>query len=218
MENTQSESGMQWHRLPLCRKYQLVRFAAHPLLVGLANEGRTPRAMWALGALSEGPPAVLGVWAHSAEGALNWSAVFDELATRGVERIRYIIYADAAAAQAAYPQVTVLGNTAPLLKGGAAPPKRLLRSSLSLREVEHLAGHTPCELPRRISQLARRCDEVARRLQWDLGAAALRHGPFESGAAAAAFVEAGLMKAEDRHRRRRLAQQWKADLRAAAAA
>jgi hypothetical protein len=199
------EPGRRWDGLPLCCRYRLVHFAVQPIRVRASTAAHNWSVRWALGAMSDGQPEVVGVWPHSIEGVLNWREVFDELAARGVQRIRYAVHVDPAAALAAFPDLKVINSTRP--EPGVLDAAAEQRDSMTT-EMRRAGGGGRCaasEVPQRVRQLARRVEAAAQLLQRGLGQAATRHGPFESGSVAAAFVEAWLTSAEHRQRRSRIA-------------
>jgi hypothetical protein len=218
MGSTRLDSQAGWEGRPLCCRYVLVHFAAQPIQARTGSAARGWTVTWALGAMRDEQPEAVGVWKHPIDGVLDWRSVFDDLAARGVERIRYAANLDAAAAQTTFPDLTVLstaGSEPGELDVAAGQADQM---STGMRRA---GGGRHCDangLPRRGQQLARRVDQAAQLLQRGLSQAATRHGPFESGLVAAAFVEAWLANAELRQRRRRLAAIRAADLRVAAAA
>ena len=85
----------KWLGRPLCRRYSLVSFSSpFAWTKAGASMGGWP-VIWALGMLANGDHEVLGVWAPQADGMLNLQALFNELANRGVERIGFVISAEA---------------------------------------------------------------------------------------------------------------------------
>lgn len=216
MESAHLDSHAWLRGRPLCCRYLLVHFAALPMQVRAGAAASGSPIVWALGAMSDGQPEVLGVWQHPVKGALDWQAVFADLAIRGVVRIRYVDHVDAAAAQATFPEVTVLSSPWPELSGlptaaGKGPPV-WTRANGAVKRRRGDAN----EPPRGVEQLARRLDRASQLLQRDLSKAATRRGPIETGAAAAAFVEAWLESAERRERKRQLAAERRAAVAAAA--
>lgn len=217
MESTALHPNGKWQGgPPLCSRYLLVRFAnvaTHCL--GASPESRSSLT-WALGAQSDGSCEVLGVWPHSAEGALDWRAVFSDLTHRGVEHIRYAVHADALAARATFPTIAALawsllepGHFGTSAMGDVATGTQARGAGL-----EHCSDAS--DLPRRVRQVLRRSEEAAKTLWRGLRRAAIQHGPFARGNAAAAFVTTWLENAERRERKRRLASQHRAAVAAAA--
>ncbi len=92
-----------WQGLPLCRSYVLVHFATQPLRVRLEGTTRSCFVTWALGALGCDEQEVLGAWPHSTAKGLNWQAVFDDLAVRGIEKVSFVVHEGVGVAQAAIP-------------------------------------------------------------------------------------------------------------------
>lgn len=192
---------------PLCRAYQLVHFAIAPTQVAAALPAG--RVTWALGTVSDGSHEVLGAWQHSTDGALNWQQVFEDLAARGIDQIRFVVRAEASSASLMLPAVRVIGVSM------RAPAQRVPRSA----RTRHAGGSLDCdsdEVPLRVRRLVRHSGKAAQLLQQGLMRAATRHGPVESPHAAAAFVAEWLESAERRERRRRLATQHQAAVAAAA--
>lgn len=200
-----AESGGGWHGPPLCTRYLLVHFAAHQTQVLTGAAARSWTVIWALGAMSNGQPEGVGVWQQASDGGLNWRSVFADLAARGVERIRFAVQADAVAAKATFPDLTVLRTIGPEPSSLEAAPLQVVQKSMEVRGAGRGRRCEPCDPPRRVLQVARRVDRAAQLWQRGLRQAAARHGPFESGSAAASFVETWIATAELRQRRRRLA-------------
>lgn len=197
------------HGLPLCRRYEIVHFVVQPILVQAVGDVQSWPVTWATGTLSDGHSSVLGAW-QPATAAPNWPATFDDLARRGVERIRIAIGADADAAIAAFPQVTLFNSVLHLSGTLTVSPRHDPLGSTS-----HAAATTPRsdagKLPRRVRQLVRRTEEAARLLRLGLTQAAARRGPFDGPRDAAMFVEAWLENAERRERQRRYSAQRRAE-------
>lgn len=116
---------------------------------------------------------MLGTWAEPASGALNWREVFDDLAARGVERIRFVVTAERDAVPAAYPHVTVLSSVAPLLR---LPPELALSGALSRRSL------------RLVLSIAR----IVQQLQAQLTRVVRRYGCFADRQAAVSFESRSL--------------------------
>jgi hypothetical protein len=205
MEITHIDPHASWQGRPLCCRYLLVHFATRLIQARADSAAHSWSVTWALGALSDGHSEMLGVWRHSTEGVLNWQAVFDGLAVRGVEQIRFAIHVDAAFAQTTFPGLKALNTALPERDELEISAKHDAPRSTEICEAGNGRSCDPSELPRRVQVLARRTEEAVLLLQRGLRQAAIRHGPFESGSAAAAFAEAWLANAEHRHRRRRLA-------------
>ncbi len=205
MEIAHLDPHASWQGRPLCCRYLLVRFVTGPIQSRADTTVHRWSAMWALGVLSDGQPEVLGVWHHPIEGVLNWQAVFEDLVVRGVEQIRFAVHADADTAHAAFPDLTVLDPTLPEIGDRQVSAGQGAPRSTEVRDAANERRRDASEMPRRVRLLARRTEEVVLLLRRGLNQAAIRHGPFESGSAAATFVEAWLSSAERRQRRRRLA-------------
>ncbi len=217
MELQITDRPVQRDRLPLGCDYRLILFKRQPISSIARGSLCVSALAWSVGALSDGETEVLGVWPHSSEGSLDWVAVFDELIGRGVERIRFVVGADGAVEQVAFPEVTVLGIGVPSSNGLSSLANRTSPGSKLLGKTDSVVG-APAELPPRALRLLRRCDEAAQRLERGLTPAIRRHGPFENPAAATAFVETWLLQAERRLHRQQLALQRRTYLRAAAPA
>lgn len=179
MQLTDLDPSGMWQGRPLCCRYLLGHFSAQALQVLSGDAEHSSFVTWALGTLSDGSREVLGTWPHSIEGELNWQEVFDDLALRGAERIRFAVHADGSAARATFPDLKMLDAT--------------------------LSGEAFAALPQRARRLVRRSEEAAQVLQRRLRQATTRHGPFKCVSAAVAFVEARLADAERRERQRQLA-------------
>lgn len=134
---------------------------------------------WALGTLSDGQREALGAWQHSIAGVLNWQAVFDDLAVRGVERIRFVVSADADAARATLPHSAMLNSV--------------------VLESAHI-GAPPEALSPRLRRIADSADAAAQQMQAALARMIHRHGSFESPQAALLFLDAAFQRLEDRSR------------------
>jgi len=134
-------------------------------------------SIWALGALEDGQLEVLGAWPTLPSGGPDWREVFESLATRGVERIRFVISADADAVEAARMGATVLTldsqSGSPNLAPASARPFRL-------RRIVELAAMEVSMMQAELVRLIR------------------RHGAFASTAAASDFVESALARMERR--------------------
>lgn len=198
MEGTRLDQHASWQALPLCCHYLLAHFAPQAVQVRSGDDAHCRQMTWALGTLRDGQREVLGVWHHSLEGVLCWQTVFDDLAVRGVEQIRFAVNADAAASQATFPRLTALDFDVPehfdsMVPGGQHAPRST--EFCGARNGQRCDLST---LPRRVQQLARRGEKAVRLLQRGVTRAAARHGAFDSAQAAAAFVGSWLANAECR--------------------
>lgn len=201
MESTRLDPHASWQGRPLCCKYWLVHFVTQPIRVRGVTAAQGLPVTWALGALSDGQREVLGVWSHSVEGVPNWQPVFDDLAVRGVEQIRFAVHADAAFAQTTFPHLKALDTALPewddlKISAGQDAPRSM--------EICGAGNGQRCDLsalPRRVQQLVRRGEEAVRLLRRGVARAAARQGPFDSAQAAVAFADAWLVNAERRQRR-----------------
>ncbi len=219
MEGTHLKARARWKGgRPICRRYLLVQFADALTQVRSGAAACSWPVTWAVGAMGDGQAEAVGAWQHSSDGMLDWRSVFDDLASRGVERIRYAAHVDAVSAQSAFPDLTVLSPAWPKPSHLDAAAGQGTQMSTGMRRVRAGRHGALSEPPRRVLQLARRVDQAAQVLHRGLSQAATQHGPFVSALAAAEFVEAWLANAELRQRRRRLAAVRAAGLRAAAVA
>lgn len=205
------------HGLPLCRWYGIVQFVVQPSTVRAGGDVHRWPVTWARGTLNDGQGGLLGAWQHATDGAPNWPAIFDDLALRGVERVRIAIDTDAAAAIAAFPRATLLQRA---LRGSDSRLGSTRQDATG--SMNHVASNARCcdasQLPRRVRQMVRRSEEAARALQRGLTQAITRHGLFDSPREAATFVESWLEDAERRGRQRRHAAQRRSELAAASLA
>jgi hypothetical protein len=179
MEKTNLDLGTKWQGRPLCCEYLLVHFASQPIRLRTGASARNWPVTWALGALSDGQREVAGAWLHSPEGALNWQAVFEDLAVRGVAQIALVVSADADAALATFPHSTELyaASTEPAHIG---PPLTVLAP--------------------RLRRVADSVAVAAQLMQAGLARMIRRQGSFESPEAALLFLDAALQRLEARSR------------------
>lgn len=189
MNGTSNGLGVGRHFRPLCCRYLLVRFEALYLWVRTEESVSVVPVRWALGALADGQCDVLGAWVEPFSGVLNWHEVFDDLAARGVERIRFIVTAEPDAVSAAYPHATVLNSVAPLLRPGS-----MLTAAAAPTEA-------PTEAPTdalspRLLRVLTSADEAARKMQAQLIRVVRRHGSFADCEAAVAFLAHSLERSE----------------------
>lgn len=228
MLSTDRDLSENWRTRPLCVNYLLMHFVHQIAEVHAGGPDSFCSIAWALGTSSDGQREIVGVWPHSPEGALDWHAVFVEIAVRGVKRIRFALDADQMAARASFPDAEVIGVLVPQ---SDAPESLASQSTSTSRQIHGIGacrdttrtGHASpehrgdvCELPPRIRRMVLRSEEAAEPLRRGLRQAVLPYGPFESPGAAAAFVEARLENAERRERKRQLAAQYRAAVAAAA--
>ncbi|MDP1532563.1 MAG: transposase [Rubrivivax sp.] len=166
-----------WHEPPLCRRYLVVHFEALPLLVKEGGPQSDRTVYWALGAHAEGPCEVLGVWPTLPSGGQDWREVFESLAARGVERIRFVVSAAADAVPATHMGATVLTLDSQQGSSGLAPPGAL---SPRLRRIVKLAAMEVSVMQAELVRLIR------------------RHGAFPSTVAASDFLQKALARMERR--------------------
>lgn len=177
MEGTHLDPHAKWQYRPLCCNYLLAHFAAQPIQALVGGVACSRDLTWVLGALRDGQREVLGVWLHSIEDVLHSQAVFHDLSVRGVERIRFVVGADANALQAAQPDATVLTLNPQQGSANFEPP-----STLSTR----------------LRRIVKSAQEQAGLMQDELGRLIRRHGPFESAGAASGFLERSLERMDRR--------------------
>lgn len=185
MEST--NLGAKWQGRPLCCRYLLVSFASQPILVRVGAAAPGWSVTWALGTLSDGQREVLGAWQHSIGDVMNWQAVFDDLAVRGVERIRFVVTADADAARAALPHSAMLNSV--------------------VLESAHI-GTSPEALSPPLRRLADSAEAATQQMQAALARMIHRHGSFDSPQAAGLFLDAAFQRLEDRSRAHALGGQY----------
>lgn len=165
-----------WQSRPLCCRYLLVSFGAQLMLVRADDAAFNFSATWALGELDDGQREVLGVWPAPIAEAPNWQEVFDDLAVRGVERIRFVVNADEKTVRAAQPSATVLSLGTP--------------SSPSLAPSAALSP--------RLRRIVKSADDAAQQMQAALTHVVRRHGTFDSPGSALMALEQALQRLEQR--------------------
>jgi hypothetical protein len=79
---------------PLCCHYLIVRFESVTLPVNVNGAAGLLPAHWAIGALRDGQTEVIGGWLADESGVMRWADVFDEMARRGVEQVRFVAGVD----------------------------------------------------------------------------------------------------------------------------
>jgi Transposase, Mutator family len=204
VESTQSEHSGEWNHLPLSRRYLLINFVVQPAPARAPIETHAYCTTWALGTHSDGHQEVLGTWQHESLDTPDWASVLTEFIDRGVKDIRYVLNADAAAIHSVFPRSAVLDATAldcdsNHADDGQRDVAQLVRCAAPSRKT------SPGALPRRVRQLACRSLDVASAWGRSLTQASTRHSPFESGAAAAAFIGGWLSAAERKRTAKRTA-------------
>lgn len=137
-----------WQQFPLCTKYLLTQFQS----IDLRAEQPTPsveRAQWVLGVTSAGERDVLGLWTGQ---ATPWEQVIDELVTRGVERIRFIVSAEGGLEHgSARLQATVSTSCESLVQD----PRVDAACSQRARRLVNAAGESSRHLQARLSAWSR---------------------------------------------------------------
>lgn len=160
----------QWRHLPVCRSYLLVRFQSISLPVQGSPSGLA--IFWALGVHADGGGEVMGAWPGPSLDTLLLMEVFEELRTRGLEKVCLVAGIDQSVTGSA------MGTSYPSWSAKAEQ----LGPSSSL---------TP-RLCRAIRYGEAATQYLARSLRRAVGG---RRG-FPDGAAAASFVAESLMRAE----------------------
>lgn len=165
-----SNPEARWRDLPLCRSYLLVRFQS----ILLPAHGRTSELaiLWALGVHAEGTSEVMGVWPGPTPDVPVSMELFEELRTRGLEKVHVVTGID---------------------QGVTGPAMPIVHGSLSAR-AEQLG--TSFALAPRLRRAVRYGEETTQRLDRSLRRAVAGRGGFLDGAAAVSFVAASLMRAE----------------------
>lgn len=121
---TQASKEIERQGQPLCGRYLLLHFES--LYISEREDGtlRDQTVRWALGVLADGQQEVLGAWREPASGVTGWDVVFEDLQSRGVEKIRFVVSNERAEVQArlhaTYSDVTVLPPIAQLLQQSLA--------------------------------------------------------------------------------------------------
>ena len=81
--------------MTLCRQYVSAQFDEHQLQVLSGDSAsREQRVSWAVGVLADGDWEVLGAWPGAAAGPALWRGVWDDLGSRGVEKISLVCASD----------------------------------------------------------------------------------------------------------------------------
>ena len=186
---------------PLCIRYHVV--ALRTLIVELhqRNRGQALTLHWALGTSTDGRQEVLGVWPVAQVAQSAWPEICEHLVNRGVEQVDFINSDDADVIE-----------TASLESSALSVDKQSRRIAKAT-----IAAPSPRKL--RMVQL---CRSRAASMDAELERSLCRHGPFDTTAAACAFVEAALERLERRFwtgvpaRARRTHRRTQAAVRAAA--
>lgn len=175
MSRIGSQFGTEWPRRPLCCRYILVQFGGLPLQVRAELAVHQFSLTWVLGTLDDGQHELLGAWPTPPLGTPNLREVFDDLATRGVERIRFVINADPETLRSAHPRATALS---PATRQTGASWVRDAALSARLRRIVS-AAETQAQL-----------------IQAELARLVRRHGVFDGTATALDFLEKTLERLE----------------------
>ena len=162
----------QWTRRPLCVTYDVVAFGVEDAKLSIGRGVSSLSFCWALGALGDGQVEILGWWAVTQGESVNWSTIGAELATRGVEKVHFLV--DPAGVQGG---VGRLGCGI----GGSAFAPRGPRIRTSTRQLRLADAHMRWL-----------------RIHRSLSRALLRRGSFDDIKAAAAFVDAELQRLDRR--------------------
>lgn len=113
-----TEPERRWPRLPLCRRYQAVLLDTQPIQVWGEGTCVDRAIFWALGFSSDGHWEVLDAWLSPTSGGPRWPLVFDDLRSRGVERVRVLMLPECdgagRAARAVFPSALLLPSIASL--------------------------------------------------------------------------------------------------------
>lgn len=152
--------------LPLCRSYVCVFFDEYTLRACGQADVRSEQLRWAAGVLPDGSAQFLGCWYRSDLMVTAWRSIADDLHSRGVERLRFILGAQIKAAMAAHYRDAVVLPTS-----GETVDQTAMDSVLP--------GH------RRYLEIAH---EVASQLKRRFSRAAARQGSFADPGAAAALL------------------------------
>lgn len=165
-----SNAEARWRDLPLCRSYLLVRFQS----ISLPVQGCTSEMaiLWALGVHADGSREVMGVWPGPSPDVPVSMELFEELRTRGLEKVHLVAGID---------------------QGATGPAMQISYTSRSAR-AEQLGPSFA--LAPRLRRAIRYGEEATQRLDRSLRRAVVGRGGFRDGAAAASFVAESLMRAE----------------------
>jgi len=175
IETTRDRQSM-CEGLPLCRRYHVVSFKSLSAPVIAGESAVDVRMHWALGGLVDGQVEVLGTWLESSSRRPVWEVAIEELADRGVERVRVVVTEEPAAARAACPHTLFL-----------APAAALMQDISSSGDVS-----------RRQWQAVVRSEQQAEGMHVEIARRVQRKAPFRSAPDALRFVEKALRRAESR--------------------
>lgn len=171
MNESRDAVQADWQGRPLCSRYLLVRLNEVHLQVHQATQHAL--LYWATGVASNGQQEVLGVWVLGSSGSPDWRHVFDDLAVRGVEQIDVLTSDESSVRHASPSDVTELLPVIRQLGTNREPGQY---SSPRLRRTQDAAM-----LP-------------AKSMQAELIQLVVKHGSFDSLAAAVDFLANALQR------------------------
>ena len=165
-----SNAEARWRGLPVCRSYLLMRFQS----ISLPVQGCTSEVaiLWALGVHADGSREVMGVWPGPSPDAPVSMELFEELRTRGLEKVHLVAGID---------------------QNVTGPAMRTSYPSWSAK-AEQLGPSF--DLAPRLCRAIRYGEETTQQLDRSLRRAVAGRGGFLDGAAAASFIAESLMCAE----------------------
>jgi hypothetical protein len=175
-------SAAAWNRLPLCCRYRAAYFTSQPVSVGASDPLGQYQILWALGVTPDREEEILGAWPAPSFDAIDWRAVADNLADRGVECIQFLTFESLPG-----PSVDLRPSHSDWL---------LLQQG---RGVQAPDGKT-----RRDRGLVQANEEAAKRMSQLLGRLVSRHGRFGEIADATVFVLGQLTRLQSGEPRARL--------------
>ena len=83
------------HNSLLCRQYLAVCARLQPVALKGADSGAATGVLWAVGIRSDSESELVGLWLAEAGHAHPWRTAFREMTDRGLERVRFVVGADA---------------------------------------------------------------------------------------------------------------------------
>lgn len=194
MDDHLSRSYASWRSVPLCCRYSLVRFGHLPVQSEDVDVASFGSVLWALGVLSDGQYEVLGAWPVPEPFTTEWASVFEDLRSRGVERIDAAVGdelgIDTVALRKAYPSAAALGfppNAMSVRSSNTALSRRVVASGSRSRPRGRVSRH---------QRLVRASDDAVYRLKASAALAMARHGRFSTYEAALSFANDKLRQAE----------------------
>ncbi len=85
----------RWQPMALCLQYSCAHFEEEQVQLFVANGALAELTVsWAVGVLADGEWEVLGAWPGAAVGPAFWRGVWDDLGSRGVEKISLVCASD----------------------------------------------------------------------------------------------------------------------------